>query len=524
MSTQVAPETPWLGLRCYTEKDRDYFFGRTMELDDLFERVIHKSLTILFGQSGLGKTSLLRAGLIPRLRNEGFTPILIRLDHSTEAPSYEQQVLMDLNVALGLPTPDVEPPTLWQFFHDPAFGFISHDGTPRARPLLIFDQFEELFTLGRARYDSISAFRDALSGLVENRIPESIRRATQDDDALAERLRISLRPCKVLLSLREDFLHQLERWRHSMPSLMENRMELRLLAGPQALDAVVQPGKLRCRQSAINSQQSAIPIIADDTGTAIVRFVAGALPDAPLLEIDAVPPLLSLLCAELNNQRLAKQTKPKQISAAQIQGSAEEILERFYGACFASAPPGLRELIEDRLLSPDGHRQSVTSGTIIAALGDLGVSRAETESALDTLVNTRLLTVEERGGTMRVELTHDILTGVVRRSRDQRTGGGGQLTALVVDDDEAIQSQFKLFLRKAGVNRIVVGTGKQALAALKKQRFDLCFLDLQLPDVTGDKIYAVAKTDHPDLPIVIITGHADSEMMSNILKYGPVTY
>jgi len=99
----------------------------------------------------------------------------------------------------------------------------------------------------------------------------------------------------------------------------------------------------------------------------------------------------------------------------------------------------------------------------------------------------------------------------------------GQPTVLVIDDDEALQEMFKLFLKKAGLSRLVVGTGKDALAALDKQKFDLCFLDLQLPDITGDEVYSVAKQKYPELPIVIITGYPDSEMMNNILKHGPVT-
>ena len=51
----------------------------------------------------------------------------------------------------------------------------------------------------------------------------------------------------------------------------------------------------------------------------------------------------------------------------------------------------------------------------------------------------------------------------------------------------------------------------------------ICFLDLQLPDITGDEIYKYAKDIDPDLPIVIITGYPDSQMLDNILKLGPVT-
>jgi len=58
----------------------------------------------------------------------------------------------------------------------------------------------------------------------------------------------------------------------------------------------------------------------------------------------------------------------------------------------------------------------------------------------------------------------------------------GQPTVLVVDDDEQLQSLFKLFLKKIGFSRVVVGTVKEALSALDKQKFDLIFLDLKLPD------------------------------------------
>src|SRR5437879_11451664 len=58
----------------------------------------------------------------------------------------------------------------------------------------------------------------------------------------------------------------------------------------------------------------------------------------------------------------------------------------------------------------------------------------------------------------------------------------GQPTVLVVDDDESLQNLFKLFLKKIGFSRVVVGTVKEAIAALEKQKFDLVFLDLKLPE------------------------------------------
>ncbi|MBS0658770.1 MAG: response regulator [Verrucomicrobia bacterium] len=103
-----------------------------------------------------------------------------------------------------------------------------------------------------------------------------------------------------------------------------------------------------------------------------------------------------------------------------------------------------------------------------------------------------------------------------------RAEGSGQPTALVVDDDPALQEIFKTHLRKAGLSRVVVGTAKDALGALAKQKFDLMFLDLNLPDDSGDNVYFEARKKYPDLPIVIITGYPDSEMLNRINSFGPV--
>src|SRR5260370_1355250 len=99
----------------------------------------------------------------------------------------------------------------------------------------------------------------------------------------------------------------------------------------------------------------------------------------------------------------------------------------------------------------------------------------------------------------------------------------GQPTVLVVDDDESLQNLFKLFLRKIGFSRVVVGTVKEALAALEKQKFDLVFLDLKLPDGPADDVYDAIKEDQPGCPIIIITGYPDSAMLDRILGKGPIT-
>ena len=82
---EVDDQHPWLGLDAFTEKTSEYFYGRAAEAEELFRRVKREPLTVLFGMSGLGKTSLVLAGLFPALRAEGFLPVYIRLDHEPAA-------------------------------------------------------------------------------------------------------------------------------------------------------------------------------------------------------------------------------------------------------------------------------------------------------------------------------------------------------------------------------------------------------------------------------------------------------
>src|SRR5262249_38763862 len=99
----------------------------------------------------------------------------------------------------------------------------------------------------------------------------------------------------------------------------------------------------------------------------------------------------------------------------------------------------------------------------------------------------------------------------------------GQPTVLVIDDDEGLQTLFRLLLRKMGFSRVIVGTVKAALAAIENQKFDLIFLDLKLPDGPADDVYDAAKKEQPDCPIVIITGYPNSDMLNRILAKGPIT-
>jgi hypothetical protein len=406
IATELAldPENPWLGLSSYTEETRAYFQGRDEETAELARRVQRKLLTVLFGQSGLGKTSLLRAGLVPRLRPEGFCPVYVRIDYSRDSPSPAEQIKRAIFRATAdaghwtRPGSAIEGESLWEFLHHR--GDLLRDAAGRTLlPLLIFDQFEEIFTLGQADDAGrlrAKTFLNDLADLVENRPPAELEARLERDECNAEHFDFARAEYRILIALREDYLAHLESLKDRMPSVTQNRMRLARMTGAQALSAVLGPGG---------------KLVTREVAESIVRFVAGG---SELANAEVEPSLLSLVCRELNTVRIAK--GQAEISAGLLAGSRDTILAEFYERALADQPEGVRRVIEDELLTESGHRESLAVERVQKALAAAGAS----PDALATLVDRRLLRIEERLDVRRVELTHDVLCGIVRASRDVR--------------------------------------------------------------------------------------------------------
>ena len=404
---------PWPGLDAFTEALSPFFFGRDVEADELFRRVRRDFVTLLFGQSGLGKTSLLQAGLFPRLRWADFLPILIRLDHSPGAPAPAAQVKAAIErevsaADLSEVTPIGAEESLWGYFHRADRRLADYAGE-KIVPVLVFDQFEEIFTQGLANDDRRATSQDflgELAELAENRPPEALERAIEADPDLVESFSFDRQDYRIVLALREDFLASLESLRSRAPSLGRNRYRLRRMSGRQGLDAILNP---------------APGLVAPEVAQEIIRFIGRASAEAAFgiagdaaegFEVD--PPLLSLVCRELNERRIARGLD--QIGADLLAGSRDDIIAGFYERCLADQPAALRAFVEDRLLSDSGFRESITLDSARRALSDAGVPAG----ALDELVRRRLLRTEERLGVPRVEIIHDVLTSVIRKSRDTR--------------------------------------------------------------------------------------------------------
>ncbi|MGH7996053.1 MAG: hypothetical protein ACREFX_06860, partial [Opitutaceae bacterium] len=397
-------DNPWPGLSSFTEDLRGYFFGREKETEELVRLVRRNTLTVLFGQSGLGKSSLLQAGVFPLLREADFLPLYLRLDHDPGAPPLADQVKVALTEALRSAGADAPAPrpdqTLWEYFHRKDIDIWSAKNR-LLTPVLAFDQFEEIFTLGRAddaRRERGRAFLTELADLVENRPPAPLQAKFDSAELDPAKFAFDKPACQVILSLREDFLPDLEGLKGEMRSLMLNRMRVRRLTGTQALEIVSRP---------------APHLLGEGVAERVVEFVAGGRGGSAerLAELEVEPALLSVICRELNQRRRA--LGQEQITADLVSGNRREILNDFYERSAADLPSAMREFVEDHLLTKSGFRDNLALET---ALETPGVTRP----LIDTLVARRLLRIEDRLGMQRVELTHDVLADVIRASRDSR--------------------------------------------------------------------------------------------------------
>ncbi len=131
----------------------------------------------------------------------------------------------------------------------------------------------------------------------------------------------------------------------------------------------------------------------------------------------------------------------------------------------------------------------------------------------------RLLT---RGGIPATKVGH--LWRFEKSSIDEwlhKNSVGAKAAILVVDDEEIIQALFKETLEELGHTVIAAGDGLEGLELVKQSDFDLVFLDLKMPGMDGAELFRQIKAIKPRLPVTIVTGYPDSEMMARALAHGP---
>lgn len=385
---------PWLGLAPYTEGTPLY--GRTQESAVLSEIIKDNIATIVYGKSGIGKSSLLSAGISPMLRNEQYIPVSLRLVHNTEV-SYVEQIenrvreLVDCIDELPENVPDLG---LWDFFHRHTF---TKEGTT-CQPVIILDQFEEIYTLTDVEHKpEIIALFSELASLLNDIKPDAVLAAessftegtttsSSDDDFSFElstessftyNETVSFR---FVICLREDKLYLLERNSANIPSIKTNRYNLQALSPDSALEVITCP-----RPDLFDKEEA----------DAIVDKLAD-MGDEGILTVD--PAILSLF--------LYKYFEKKG------EANYDNIFADYYREATKSIKDKSLAFLEDHLLTLGGYRNQVPL--------DDAIKSGVTYSDIQSLLNSIIIRKEQRKGIDYIEFSHDRLCAEAKKSRDFR--------------------------------------------------------------------------------------------------------
>lgn len=418
MEQQTAKNYRYPGVTPFTTGQASIFFGREGDTNDFYRLIRREPLVVLYGKSGLGKSSLLNAGIIPRCQQEGeYSPLIIRFGAWTEQANETPLSISKKVITKGFEAPTLldrllpDDTSLWSCAKNRQLNAINRD--QGGRPLLLFDQFEELFSYPDVE---VAAFQQELSELLHTGIPLRFRRRLESIDATEEeedQLEAGLN-ARIVFAIRSDRMHLLDRLKDYLPNVLRHTFELKALTKKDAKDAILLPAQA----------EGDFQTPPFDYTPAALSHLINYLEDPQDQRIEGI--LLQMLCEHYERRQVEAQGTTL-LDLPQI-GDPKQVVKKYYDEKIENLPTGeqtaARRLIEDGLVSEgEAMRLSLHESYI---LHEFGVQK----KMLEDLVDSRLLRSEPflRGG-YTYELSHDRLVPPVLQARSQRREVEAQLKA-----------------------------------------------------------------------------------------------
>ncbi len=393
-------QSPYAGLSSFQEGDAGKFFGRSREIASMMTRIRDQPLMAVVGSSGVGKSSFVRAGLVPALKRSGETweTLVIRPGRKpleSLAAVIQPMVATSTNLADDMEEQRKLVETLRR---EP--GHLGHVLRGRARldsrRLLVFvDQFEELYTQ-TADPAERAAFTACLSAVA--------------DDATS--------PLRVVLSIRSDFLDRVAEDQRFVTELTQGLFFLGPPNREGLRDAIVQPAEM-----------------------AGFRFELPTMVDDMLNHLESTPGALPLLQFAATKLWEARDTARKMLThasytamggvAGALASHADRVVENL------GSKANLVRAVLLRLVTPERTRAIVP----MAELRELSREVGEVQRLVDQMVDARLLVVQtlEGGKGSTVEIVHESLVNnwpTLRRWLDEN------------QDDAALVDQLRTASRQ----------------------------------------------------------------------------
>src|SRR6185436_16906686 len=395
-ASELQRGSPYQGLIPYDEADAPFFFGREKEARLIIANLFASPLTVLYGASGVGKSSVLRAGVARQLRaREELLVVVFNAWQSNPLVDLKNKIAEAagrLNVRLEVPSDSTH-----------LSNFLANCAAQLDRRLMIIlDQFEEYF-LYHPQEDEFAA--------------EFSRAVTQSGT-----------PVSFLISIREDFYAKLDRFEGRIPTLYDNYLRIEHLDRKAARVAIEKPISEYNRQYAIDGQFSVEPLLVDavlrqvETGRVIIGeagrgVIEAAGTDQGPARIET--PFLQLVMTRLWEKESGEGSHKLRLQTLKDLGGAENIVRTHLDAVVNKLSARDQEIaagIFHYLVTPSGTKIAYTASDLA---GSAELTEAEAVRVLDNLAHgdVRILrTVEpspDRPTAPRYEIFHDVLAPAI---------------------------------------------------------------------------------------------------------------
>ena len=370
------PESPYKGLNAFedTKLDALLFFGRERETEIVVANLIASRLTVLYGPSGVGKSSLLRAAVARSLRALPEEPLVVVFSSWSEDP----------NAALAEAVAEVSG------LETNASVVAALEEAQSERDVyLVLDQAEEYF-LYHADDSGPGSFAEALPAVLA-----------------------TLPRVNILVSLREDSLAKLDRFAGRVPSLFGNTLRLDRLDRNAARAAVLRPAERYAELTGetVTVEPALVERVLDEVGAGQIEPALGGLGAVEGAEDGAriEAPYLQLVMQRLWDEEHAAGATTLRAATVDRLGGAQHIVEEHLEGAMAMLTAEQKDVaarIFNHLVTPSGTKIAHE----VPDLADFGhVSEAELAPLLSTLSGRRILRSVVEGDVTRFEIFHDVL-------------------------------------------------------------------------------------------------------------------
>ena len=539
MSQPALPATPYKGLIPYSEEDQAFFFGRELEREIITANLMASRLTLLYGPSGVGKSSVLRAGVEHHLRQLArknlakrgaaeFGVVVFGGWRDNPLVGLAGRIQDSVARTLG------EPAGRVSFIGN--FADVLETSAERigGRLLIILDQFEEYF-LYHAQEDGAGSFA------VE--FPKAI-----NNPAL---------PVSFLISMREDALAKLDRFEGRIPNLFDNYLRIEHLDRDSAREAIMLPIDQYNRMLVAGSKKVSIePELVEEvleqvqTGKVILGEAGRGSVKREDNKIQIETPFLQLVMTRLWEEEMKEGSPVLRLETLRNLGGAERIVKTHLDKAISNLT------VEEQDAAASIFRYLVTpSGTKIAySLGNLAYYSGLDQERLVPVVEElsrgeiRILRTvappPDDPGPLRYEIFHDVLAPAIldwraRYSQAQDRAESEKQLALEAEERAKAEKRLEREKRLVGRQRwilaamgllvlimigaIVFAFHQQAVARsreLAANAMSQLQIDPELSFILANEAVRVNQTAQSvealrqsllELPVyTVIRGHADS--------------